>query len=233
MNIFEISKELESVFDELEENGGELTEELEEKLSISQDEFRSKVNAYLSIIKHIESDIDCCDKEIKRLQSVKKSKQNTIDRLKNILVWAIDKFGDSNKSGNKYVDLGISKVTVKSSNKVIVNEKYADDIISSTFAELNEANYTKELYDNPIKDLITTPENKLDGITTTISVDIPLEDLYNDKGDNFIKSLFNYDANFKVKTNISKSSLKDKITKDSEAYKELAYIENTKSLLIK
>ena len=233
MNIFEISKELESVFDELEENAGELTEELEEKLSISQDEFRSKVNAYLSIIKHIESDIDCCDKEIKRLQSVKKSKQNTIDRLKNILVWAIDKFGDSNKSGNKYVDLGTSKVTVKSSNKVIVNEKYADDIISSTFAELNEANYTKELYDNPIKDLITTPENKLDGITTTISVDIPLEDLYNDKGDNFIKSLFNYDANFKVKTNISKSSLKDNIIKDSESYKDLAYIENTKSLLIK
>lgn len=233
MNIFEISKEIESIFYELEENGGELTEELEEKLSISQDEFRSKVNAYLSIIKHTESDIDCCDKEIKRLQSVKKSKQNTIDRLKNILVWAIDKFGDSNKSGNKYVDLGTSKVTVKSSNKVIINEKYADDIISSTFAELNEANYTKELYDNPIKDLITTPENKLDGITTTISVDIPLEDLYNDKGDNFIKSLFNYDANFKVKTNISKSSLKDKITKDSEAYKDLAYIENTKSLLIK
>lgn len=233
MNIFEISKELESVFDELEENGGELTEELEEKLSISQDEFRSKVNAYLFIIKHTESDIDCCDKEIKRLQSVKKSKQNTIDRLKNILVWAIDRFGDINKSGNKYVDLGTSKVTIKSSNKVIVNEKYADDIISSTFAELNEANYTKELYDNPIKDLITTPENKLDGITTTISVDIPLEDLYNDKGDNFIKSLFNYDSNFKVKTNISKSSLKDKITKDSEAYKDLAYIENTKSLLIK
>ena len=233
MNIFEISKELESVFDELEENGGELTEELEEKLSISQDEFRSKVNAYLSIIKHTESDIDCCDKEIKRLQSVKKSKQNTIDRLKNILVWAIDKFGDSNKSGNKYVDLGTSKVTIKSSNKVIVNEEYADDIISNTFEELRNANYTKELYDNPIKDLISTSENKLDGITTTILVDIPLEDLYNDKGDNFIKSLFNYDANFKVKTNISKSSLKDKITKDSEAYKDLAYIENTKSLLIK
>ena len=50
---------------------------------------------------------------------------------------------------------------------------------------------------------------------------------------NFIKSLFNYDANFKVKTNISKSSLKDKIIKDSESYKDLAYIENTKSLLIK
>lgn len=233
MNIFEISKEIESIFEELEENGGELTDELEEKLSISQDEFRSKVDAYLSVIRHTESDVDCCDKEIKRLQTVKKTKQNSIERLKNILVWAIDKFGDVNKSGNKYIDLGTSKVTIKASNKVVVNEEYADDIIASTFAELREANYTNELYDNPIKDLITTPENKLNGITTTILVDIPLEDLIKDKGDSFIKSLFDYDASFKVKANISKSLLKDKLNKDAEAYKDLAHIENTKSLLIK
>lgn len=233
MNIFEISKEIESVFEELEENGGELTDELEEKLSISKDEFRSKVDAYLSVIRHTESDVDCCDKEIKRLQSVKKTKQNSIERLKNILVWAIDKFGEVNKSGNKYIDLGTSKITIKASNKVIVNEEYADNIIANTFAELRESNYTKELYNNHIKDLITTPENKLDGITTTISVDIPLEDLYKDKGDSFIKSLFDYDASFKVKANISKSLLKDKLNENAEAYKDLAHIENTKSLLIK
>lgn len=233
MNIFEISKDIESVFEELEENGGELTDELEEKLSISQDEFRSKVDAYLSVIRNTESDVDCCDKEIKRLQAVKKTKQNSIERLKNILVWAIDKFGDVNKSGNKYIDLGTSKITIKASNKVVVNEEYADDIIASTFAELREANYTNELYDNPIKDLITTPENKLNGITTTILVDIPLEDLIKDKGDSFIKSLFDYDASFKVKANISKSLLKDKLNEDAEAYKDLAHIENTKSLLIK
>ena len=233
MNIFEISKELESVFDELEENGGELTEELEEKLSIHQDEFRSKVDAYLSVIRNIESDIDCCDKEIKRLQNVKKSKQNTIEKLKTILVWSIDKFGDVNKSGNRYIDLGTSKVTIKSSNKVVVNEDYADSIISSTFEELRSFNYTKEFDENPIKDLISIPENRLNGITTTILVDIPLEDLYKDKGDSFIKSLFDYDACFKVKSNISKSILKDKINKDPETYKDLAHIENTKSLIIK
>lgn len=233
MNIFEISKDIESVFEELEENGGELTDELVEKLSISQDEFRSKVDAYLSVIRHTESDVDCCDKEIKRLQAVKKTKQNSIERLKNILIWAIDKFGEVNKSGNKYIDLGTSKVTIKSSNKVVVNEEYADDIIASTFAELRESNYTRELCDNHIKDLITTPENKLGGITTTILVDIPLEDLYKDKGDSFIKSLFNYDASFKVKANISKSLLKDKLIEDYDSYKDLAHIENTKSLLIK
>lgn len=233
MNIFEISKEIESVFEELEENGGELTEELEEKLSISKDEFRSKVEAYLAIIRHTESDVDCCDKEIKRLQSIKKAKQNSIERLKNILVWAIDRFGDINKSGNKFIDLGTSKITIKTSNKVVVNEEYADNIIANTFGELREVDYTNELCDNHIKDLITTPENKLDGITTTISVDIPLKDLYKDKGDSFIKALFDYDASFKVKANISKSLLKDKLNENAEAYKDLAHIENTKSLLIK
>lgn len=233
MNIFEISKDIESIFEELEENGGELTDELEEKLSISQDEFRSKVDAYLSVIRHTESDVDCCDKEIKRLQTVKKTKQNSIERLKNILIWAIDKFGEVNKSGNKYIDLGTSKVTIKASNKVVVNEEYADDIIASTFGELREANYTRELCDNNIKDLITTPENKLNGITTTILVDVPLEDLIKDKGDSFIKSLFDYDASFKVKANISKSLLKDKLIEDYDSYKDLAHIENTKSLLIK
>lgn len=233
MNIFEISKEIESVFEELEENGGELTDELEEKLSISQDEFRSKVNAYLSVIRNTESDVECCDKEIKRLQAVKKTKQNSIERLKNTLIWAIDKFGEVSKSGNKYIDLGTSKVTIKSSNKVIINEEYAENIISTAFTKLREANYTNELYDNNIKDLIDIPENRLSGITTTISVDIPLEDLYENKGDCFIKSLFYYDSSFKVKSNISKSILKDKINKDSETYKDLAHIENTKSLLIK
>ena len=233
MNIFEISKEIESVFEELEENGGELTDELEEKLSISQDEFHSKVNAYLSVIRNTESDIECCDKEIKRLQAVKKTKQNSIERLKRILIWAIDKFGDVNKSGNKYIDLGTSKVTIKSANKVVVNDEYAENIISTAFTKLREANYTNELYDNTIKDLIYIPENRLKGITTTISVDIPLEDLYENKGDYFIKSLFDYDSSFKVKSNISKSILKDKINEDSETYKDLAHIENTKLLIIK
>ena len=61
----------------------------------------------------------------------------------------------------------------------------------------------------------------------------PLKDLYKDKGDSFIKSLFDYDASFKVKSNISKSLLKDMLDKYAEDYKDLAHIENTKSLLIK
>lgn len=232
MNIFEISSKLSSIIDELEENGGELTEELSEKLTISQQEFKDKIENYLNVIKNIDSDVEACDKEIKRLQSVKKTKQNTIERLKTIVCWAIDEYGETNKSGNKYVDLGKSKVTVRAMPKVIVNNEYADSIINTIFKELIYVNDTKELKENAIKDLLTVDENKVDGITVNLSVDVPLKDLYDNKGDSFVKSLFAYNTLFKYKSNISKSELKDKI-KNNDIDSNLAHIENNKSLIIK
>lgn len=233
MNIFEISRELDSIFDELEENGGELTEELEEQLSISQDEFTSKVKAYLSVIKRTESDVECCDKEIKRLQDVKRSKQNSIEKLKNILIWAIDKFGEVNKSGNKYIDLGTDKLTIRNSEKVVVNDDYAKSIVENIFNKINAASYTNELYNNSIEDIIDIAKEDVKGINTTISIDIPLEDLYTDAGDNIITSLFTYTAGVKAKPNISKTQLKQNLTTDNNAYKNLAHIEPNKSLIIK
>lgn len=233
MNIFEISKEIQSVFEELEDNGGELTPELEEKLSISQDEFRLKVESYLSVIKTIESDIECCDKEIKRLQSVKKAKQNSIERLKRVLIWAIDTFGDINKSGNRFIDLGTTKITIKSSDKVVVNEEYVTDIINNLFEELRQANFTKEIYNNDIKDLVTPSNNKLEGIMATVLVDIPIDDIYDNKSDSFIKSLFTYSAGFKVKPNISKSLIKANLNESPDFYMNIAHMEQGKSLLIK
>lgn len=232
MNIFEISSKLSSIIDELEENGGELTEELSEKLTISQQEFKYKIENYINVIKNIDSDVEACDKEIKRLQSVKKTKQNTIERLKTIVCWAIDEYGETNKSGNKYIDLGKSKVTVRVMPKVIINDEYADSIINTIFKELTYVNDTKELKENSIKDLLTVDENKVDGITVNLSVDVPLKDLYSIKGDSFVKSLFAYNTLFKYKSNISKSELKDKIN-NNDINSELAYIENNKSLIIK
>ena len=59
-NIFDIQQDLTSIFEELEENGGELTEELYEKLNISQEEFKSKVEAYINVIKSAKNDIELC-----------------------------------------------------------------------------------------------------------------------------------------------------------------------------
>ena len=233
MNIWQIQQELLDIFNELEENGGELTPELEDKLNITQSEFKNKIENYLYVIKKTESDINACDAEAKRLTALKKSKQNTVDRIKSVMAKAIEQFGDENKNGNKFIDLGTAKITVRTSNKVIVNDDFAENLVNSTFDEVRSMVFTKELQSNDLKDLLTVPENKLDGVTANISIDVPLKDLYKDDGDAFIKSIFAYGKYFKVKTNISKTELKANLEDNPNAYPELAHLEQNKTLIIK
>ena len=233
MNIWQIQQELLDTFNELEENGGELTPELEDKLNITQSEFKNKIENYLYIIKQTESDINACDAEAKRLTALKKSKQNTIDRIKSVMANAIEQFGDENKSGNRFIDLGTAKITVRKSDKVIVNDDFAATLVDSTFTEIRSVAFTKELQSNDLKDLLTVPENKLDGVTATISIDVPLKDLYEANGDSFIKSIFAYGKDFKAKANISKTELKANLEDNPNAYPELAHLEQNKTLIIK
>ena len=233
MNIWQIQQELLDIFNELEENGGELTPELEDKLNITQSEFKNKIENYLYVIKKTESDINACDAEAKRLTALKKSKQNTVDRIKSVMAKAIEQFGDENKNGNRFIDLGTAKITVRTSNKVIVNDDFAENLVNSTFDEVRSMVFTKELQSNDLKDLLTVPENKLDGVTANISIDVPLKDLYKDNGDAFIKSIFAYGKYFKVKANISKTELKINLEDNPNAYPELAHLEQNKTLTIK
>lgn len=233
MNIWQIQQELLDIFNELEENGGELTPELEDKLNITQSEFKNKIENYLYVIKQTESDINACDAEAKRLTALKKSKQNTVDRIKSVIAKAIEQFGDENKNGNRFIDLGTAKITVRTSNKVIVNDDFAENLVNSTFDEVRSMVFTKELQSNDLKDLLTVPENKLDGVTANISIDVPLKDLYKDNGDAFIKSIFAYGKYFKVKANINKTELKSNLEDNPNAYPELAHLEQNKTLIIK
>ena len=233
MNIWQIQQDLLDIFNELEENGGELTPELEDKLNITQSEFKNKIENYLYVIKKTESDINACDTEAKRLTALKKSKQNTVDRLKSIMAKAIEQFGDENKDGNRFIDLGTAKITVRTSDKVIVNDDFATNLVDNTFNEIRSMVFTKELQSNDLKDLLTVPENKLDGVTANISIDVPLIDLYKDNGDALIKSIFAYGKYFKVKANISKTELKINLEDNPNAYPELAHLEQNKTLTIK
>ena len=109
-NIYNIQQYLFSIFDELEENGGELTPELEEQLNITQEQFKSKIKDYSNVVKMLENDIVAIKEEKARLSDFQKSKEKAIERLKKIMVEAIENFGDTTKSGGKYVDYGTCQV---------------------------------------------------------------------------------------------------------------------------
>jgi uncharacterized protein YktB (UPF0637 family) len=86
-SLFNITAEALQLASALEE--GEITPELETSLVINQEELQQKAINYAYVIKTVEYDISAIDEELKRLQAVKKAKNNVIDRMKESVVNAM------------------------------------------------------------------------------------------------------------------------------------------------
>jgi len=84
-NIFQINQEFLQIAQQLEDNGGEITEELESQLLFNREQLETKGINYALVIRQIDGESSILDREIKRLQSLKKAKDNTLDRLKTII----------------------------------------------------------------------------------------------------------------------------------------------------
>jgi hypothetical protein len=81
-NIYQIQQDYLSITNELIENGGELSPELENALAINKQELQNKGINYGYVIKSLESDVSTIDEEIKRLNALKSSRNKSIDLLK-------------------------------------------------------------------------------------------------------------------------------------------------------
>lgn len=231
-NIFQISQDLLDVFQELEDNGGELTDELEAKLTVSQADFKTKIKSYTDVIKHTEGDIKVIDKEIARLKDLKDSKKKAIARLEKVIIWAVGMFGEANKSGNKFVDFGTGKVSIRNTEKVEVNDEFAEDAVNKFMEQIREIAFTGELENNEIEDLITLPNDVIDGVTARISVDVPLKDFYGSSG-NILRALYKSNKSFQYTPSINKTELKTALKENPEAYPMLAHLVPNQTLTIK
>lgn len=76
----------------LEENGGELTPEIEEAMLITEDNFLAKAEAYGATISEYNAQADACAVEIKRLQAYKRTCENVSNRMKERLSEAMKAF---------------------------------------------------------------------------------------------------------------------------------------------
>ena len=128
-NLYEIEQELLDIYNELEENGGELTPELEEKLLLTQDNFKTKLNGYVNVINEITSRIDACKTEEKRISTLRKSREKSINRLKEIVQRCVINFGDINKNGNYSIELDTCKLATRGSDTLEFDEQRIEDLI--------------------------------------------------------------------------------------------------------
>jgi len=104
MTIFDYAQEYKDIVSILEENDGELTDELEERLKINHNEVESKLKGYKAIIRMNESYIDAIKEEIQELNNKIGTYTNINKRLKDVCLYAVKEFGEDGKSGNKVID---------------------------------------------------------------------------------------------------------------------------------
>lgn len=247
-NIFNIKQELLAIFDELEENGGELTPELEEQLNITQEEFRDKIKSYSNAVKMLENDIIDIKAEKARLNDLQKSKEKTIERLKKIMIDAVELFGDTTKSGSKYLDYGTGKVSIRNTQVVEVEEDITDRFVNrfltclrwyqqnnqlDTITSSDVLEYCNSKSPNEEDEEITIlSEEDIAQIKADINLDIPISELLTtERGMKLAKALAEY-AVFTCKAKVSKTDIKAN-AKENHTMPVFAKLVDNQTLTIK
>lgn len=228
-NLFNISRELEEIFSVLEENGGELTPELEARLAITESDFKDKLDNYRKVLTEISNKVDACKAEKCRIDKLIKTRQNAVDRIKKVMAAAVIQFGDKNKNGNSYIDLDTCKISTRATAQCKVKEEFINVVINTIFEKLREL-YDEYILDNDddisldsMVDIInaeleaigyTDKINKYDIISTyvNVSVRIPISELFNHENYNLLDVYFKYDDNAKIELESKTSDYKNYIT---------------------
>ena len=141
----------------MEENGGEVTDELLEELAIRRDNFSHKAEAYAKFILKLESESEQAADEIKRIQAIKKSKDKTVDRLKETLLAALMLFGQEDSKGVRRYETPLAKLSTRKSVSVEILD---DKIIPNDFWVIKKE-VSKSTISQAIKDGAEVPGAQL------------------------------------------------------------------------
>lgn len=115
--LYDIPKEIEIFEDRLINGGGELTPELEAEWSAFVAQGKDKLEAAAFVINSIESDVETCKAEVKRLQSRAQSSTRNVDRLRDLTLYALKALGGKVKTSLVTLWVGRSGKTLKAEVK--------------------------------------------------------------------------------------------------------------------
>ena len=85
MKLYEIDNNLRALWDKIAEQEGELTEEDIQALNELEMAQNDKLEGYGVIIRELNSEVEECNAEIKRITEIARKKKNAVERLKKTL----------------------------------------------------------------------------------------------------------------------------------------------------
>lgn len=122
-SLWQLTQEELSFISLMEDNGGEVTDELMEDLAIRRENFSHKAEAYAKFILKLESESDQAAAEIKRIQAIKKAKDKTVERLRENLLAALMLFGQEDSKGVRRYETPLAKLSTRKSVSVEILEE--------------------------------------------------------------------------------------------------------------
>lgn len=120
-SLYQISEDILRIFNEVELNEGEITDDQYNALTIKQEELKAKLDAYVKAIKSWEADEKALKDEKKRFNDRQNVFKNRIERLKAAALQAVLTFGEQGKS-NMFIELPTCRLFSRASKSVEVDE---------------------------------------------------------------------------------------------------------------
>ena len=117
MTLYQLAAEWQRIEDELWENGGEFTPELESEMTETKESLARKVDGYNTLYRKFGSVKDAASAEIDRLMKLKRVAENAQKRLKDRLKWNMDVLGIDSLEGS------LCKISRRKSTALEVDEE--------------------------------------------------------------------------------------------------------------
>lgn len=122
-SIFNIRQDHMSLLAEIEENEGELSEDMLSALRLNEEDFKNKAISYAYVIKKMDSEADVIAAEIKRLQSLKSKADKTSELFRKLIDEGMQQFGYDK------VESETLKISYRKTSPIELKEDFADNIL--------------------------------------------------------------------------------------------------------
>lgn len=165
-SLYSIQEDILRIFNDVESNEGEITDEQYDALCIKQDELKSKLESYVKAIKSWEVDEKALKDEKKRFNDRQNVYKNRIERLKKAALDAVLMFGEQG-ANNMFIELPNFRIFTKASKSIEVDEQRINIFIKAF------ESYIRELVDAGI--LYAGKDVDLQGILDVINANVIAE----------------------------------------------------------
>jgi len=174
-SIFKLQQEYLDMMNEIEDNEGELTPELEEQLAINIDSFEDKMGNYADLIDFLKSQVTMNKDKIEAIVKLSNTSSNLINRLKSNMRDALQLYGEDGKSGNKILNIEGHKFYTRKNELVRVQDEMTfmmqNDYVNSTVSLKIPKKQLDEVLEGISKILDVTSDDIHEDIKWTNAID--------------------------------------------------------------